>query len=205
MKLQFFLLILPIAMAAVGVKGFNIHNGIQPDTTLIEQKKGDYPTASSQSHFQPQQAVAMFRKRYAVGVESLTTGQTVEIVYKSPNSGRVYVNLENSVNDVVLHVDARYNWRDVRTLVLNTYQYNAWQEQLKLHNFPFPCNGERTTITLQITVWENDYLILANGVNITTFTFRGSLTPDTVTEIVVVLDDTNASTLAELEKVSVSF
>ena len=147
----------------------------------------------------------MFRKRYAVGVESLTTGQTVEVVYKSPNSGRVYVNLENIVNDVALHVDARYNWRDVRTLVLNTYQHDAWQEQLKLNNFPFPCNGERTTITLQITVRENDFLISANGVDITTFTFRGSLTPDTVTEIVVVLDDANASTLAELEKVSVSF
>ena len=40
---------------------------------------------------------------------------------------------------------------------------------------------------------------------ITTFAFRGSLTPDTVTEIVVVLDDGGASTPADLEKVSVSY
>ena len=195
-------------MAATTAKGFNIPNRIQPDAelpTLMEQKMGDYPTASSQRHFQPQQAMAMFRERYAIGVESLTTGQTVEVVYKTPNSGRVYVTLEDAISDVALVVDARYVWTDVRTIVLNTYQCGAWQEELRLYNFPFPCNGMRTTISLQITVQENDFLISANGVEITTFAFRGSLTPDTVTEIGVVLDDGGASTPADLEKISVSY
>ena len=174
MKLQFFLLVLPTLMAATTAKGFHIPNRIQPDAelpTLMKKMMGDYPTASSQCHFQPQQAMAMFRERYAIGVESLTTGQTVEVVYKTPNSGRVYVTLENVIGDVVLVVDARYTWGDVRTLVLNTYQYGAWQEELRPYNFPFPCNEGRTTITLQITVQENDFLISANGVEITTFAF----------------------------------
>ena len=103
--------------------------------------------------------MTMFRERYAVGVVSLTTGQTVSSVQDPKYSGLVYVTLENVISDVVLVVDARYAWGDVRTLVLNTYQYDAWQEELKLYNFPFPCNGGKMTITLQITVQENDFLI----------------------------------------------
>ena len=211
MKLHF---ILPVLMTATIVKGFNIHDRIQPDVEYsrpMEQMTGDYPAAFSQDHIQPEQAIVMYRRRYAVGVASLIKGQTVEVVYKTPSAGRVFVNLVNDVNNVVLSLDARYDWpygevSYIREFVLSIYTTGGgWQKQAELHNFPFPCNGQRTTITLQITVQENDFLVAANGVDITTFEFRDLLTPDTVREITVTLADAYASTTAKLEKISVSY
>ena len=172
----------------------------------MEHVIGDYPTVSNQGRYRSEEAVAMFHEYYAVDIETLTAGQTVKVVYKSPDAGRVYVNLQDSMSQVVLHIDARYDWNgEVQILVLDTFQNNIWQSKITPPNFPFPCNGQQTTITLEIFVQQNDFLIIVNDVPLTTFAFRGSLTPDTVTEIAVVLDDETASTHAKLDEISISY
>ena len=179
----------------------------KPGPESMSEDERNAPTAASQGPRRPDHAVAMFRKGHYLAVEPLTTGQIVEVVYKSPDYGRVYVNLEDTINNVILHVDARYVWfNNVNTLVLNTYDYqNWWQTEVKVDNFPFPSNEVQTTIHLQIEVRESDFLITANEIPLTTFAFRGILTPDTVSEIAVYLDDYGSSTPAEVEKLSISF
>lgn len=218
MKLQFFLLILPVLMAATAVKGFDIRDRMRPNFEYprpMEQMIRDYPAASRQDHIQPEQALAMAGTTiYSVGVESLTPGQTVEVVYLSPSAGRVFVNLVTKDGDVALHVDARYDITiDVhyeKILILSIYtRKGGWQRQAELHNFPFPTDLElqRTRITTQIAVRENDFVISVNGVELTTFAFRDNLTPDIVRKITVTLNEgqQQVTTPAELEKVSVSF
>ena len=175
--------------------------------SMSEDERNAPTSASSQGLHQPDHAVAMFRKGHFLAVEPLTTGQIVEVVYKSPDYGRVYVNLEDTINNVILHVDARYVWySDVNTLVLNTYDYqNRWLKQVEVNNFPFPSNGVQTTIHLQIVVRESEFLIVANGISLTTFAFRGILTPDTVSEVAVYLDDYGSSTPAEVEQISITY
>ena len=60
-------------------------------------------------------------------------------------------------------------------------------------------------ITLSITVESDKFLISANGVMITEFMFRGSLTPDQVVQISCIQDDYGADALSQLKKMSVSY
>ena len=60
-----------------------------------------------------------------ISVDSLSSG-AVEAVYQSPNKGRVSLNLLNSNNDTLIHVDARFDWYGwMNILVLNSKTANG--------------------------------------------------------------------------------
>ena len=138
-------------------------------------------------------------------MNSLSSG-AVEAVYTSPNKGRVTLNLLNSNDDVLIHVDARfdwYGWMDV--LVLNSKTaHGGWQEEAHPKGFPFPCCGYVTTITLRVEIGEEAFIISANGLEIAQYPYRGVLCPP-VNEIQYVFEDTGASVKAKLESLFVDY
>ena len=65
-----------------------------------------------------------------ISVDPMTSGE-VEVVYQSPNRGRVSLYLYNSNQDVLIVIDARYDWGVAKnTLVLNSkfadQPWNFW-------------------------------------------------------------------------------
>ena len=71
--------------------------------------------------------------------------------------------------------------------------------------FPFTCPPVPTTITVQIAVLEEEFVVSVNDIILATYTFRGSLTPDKVVRVECGLDDSSATIKGKVEKISVSF
>ena len=62
------------------------------------------------------------------------SGYAVEGTFRSPQAGRVTLNLmDESEDNIILHVDARYNWYTSKeVLVLNTHAVNGgWGQEEK--------------------------------------------------------------------------
>ena len=156
----------------------------------------DQPTTESGS-------AATFTKQN-ITVNSLSSG-VVEAVYRSPNKGRVTLNLLNSNDDVLLHVDARfdwYGWMDV--LVLNSRTaHGGWQEEVHPKGFPFPCCGYVTTIALRVEIGDVAFFISVNGRELAKYPYRDELCPP-VTQMEYIFEDTGASVKARLESLSVN-
>ena len=173
----------------------------ESDSELQEYPEvmGDYPTAMYEEI-----ADLQYRKIHTIGVEHLKIGQTVEVVYRSPNKGRVSVNLAAAKTDIILHIDARYKWHSWKNSLHLTSFHGHWQKEQRPKGFPFPCEGV-TTITLRITVAKKYFIISANGIEITKYRFRGSLTPNKVVKVQCALDDSTASKKAKVEKMSISY
>ena len=112
-------------------------------------------------------------------VPSLTVGQAIEVVYINPPTGALSVNLVTASNDVVLHFNPRYTSSGGH-LVLNTLLNGVWQQEVYPSGYPFPAYDVKTRVTVRITVRANDFLIQANGVDITSFSYRPGLLYDTV-------------------------
>ena len=128
----------------------------------------------------------------------------VEAVYRSPNKGRVHLNLLNSKKDILIHVDARFNWFGWRNiLVLNSKPANGgWQTEVHPKGFPFPCCEYVTTITLRVEITAGAFIISANGLPVAKYAYRGALRPP-VNEVQYVFQDTGASLKAKLESLTV--
>ena len=112
-------------------------------------------------------------------VPSLTVGQTVEVVYINPPTGALSINLVTASNDVALHFNPRYT-SSGGYLNLNTLLNGVWQNPIRPFGYPFPGNNVQTRVTVRITVRANYFLITANGVDITSFTYHPGLSYDTV-------------------------
>ena len=110
------------------------------------------------------------------------TSGTVEVVYISPATGRVTVNLLNSNEDVLIHIDARYDWGDWKNvLTLNSKKADGrWGKHVQVEGFPFE---HYITVTLRVEIGESAFIISANGVELTTYEYRQDLGPpvDTIT------------------------
>ena len=115
-------------------------------------------------------------------VPSLTVGQTVEVVYINPPTGALSINLVTASNDVALHFNPRYTSSGGH-LVLNTLLNGVWQQEVYPSGYPFTANNVQTRVTVRITVRANDFLMQANGVDITSFTYRPGLSYDAVRHI----------------------
>jgi len=135
----------------------------------------------------------------------ITTG-TVEVVYISPNKGRVTINLMNSNEDILIHIDARFEWYSWKQkLILNSKTADGiWAEQVIAEGFPFPCCGYVTTIVLQVEVGDSAFVISANGIEIASYPFVLGLEPP-VDAIVYAPDDSQASQQAQFESISIYY
>ena len=183
---------------------------------IVEEKKIDPPNSPPVSSEQQAKsfllsamqelAEAQFHLRYEIPVTGLTLGQSVEVVYRNPNSGVVAVNLVTDTGAVALHINPRYNWGgNINFLYLNTYFNGAWQQYQTAPGFPFPASGVSTRVSLRVTVQRSSFLILANDIPITTFAYRHSLTPDKIRRIQWTVLDNTATKKAVLESLALHF
>ena len=151
-------------------------------------------------------AEAQFYLRYEIPVKRLAVGQSIDVVYKNPNSGVVAVNLVTDTGAIAVHVNPRYNWRgSVNFFYLNTFYGGKWQSYKTAPGFPFPANGVSTTVSLRITVKPTCFLISANDIPLIDYVFRYSLTPDKIRKIQWTVLDKTASKKAVLESIKLSF
>ena len=101
-------------------------------------------------------------------MNSLTSG-AVEAVYQFPNKGRISLYLLNGSGDVLIVMDARFDWEDeTNYLVVNSERAGQpWIVPDEVHpkGFPFPCCGYVSTITVRVEIAE-DFTISANGIEI---------------------------------------
>ena len=180
-----------------------LYGAMQEENKLITSEQ-EVP-ASNYGSMQ-ELAEAQFYLRYEIPVNGLAIGQSVEVVYKNPNSGVVAVYFVTDTGAVSLHVNPRYNWGgNVNFLYLNTFFSGRWQHYQTAPGFPFPANGVSTTVSLRITVQQNSFLILANDIPITKFAFRHSLSPKSIRKIQWTVLDNTATRKAVLETLALHF
>ena len=151
-------------------------------------------------------AVELQARVQSIGVDSLKAGQIAEVQYKSPNSGRAIFSLRAANGDYIINAAARIKWSSFTNVyALNSYTNGHWLPDQLVEGFPFTCPPVQTTITVQIAVTDDDFVVTVNGITLAIYTFRGSLTPDKVKTVQFTLDDGNASVKGVLEKLTVSF
>ena len=121
---------------------------------------------------------------HSMMIEPLQTGQAIEIVYVSPDKGRVTVKLDDSDKVVPLTIDTRYEWYSwKRSLNLNSNDGSHWQTEERPAGFPFPYDEVATTIVLRIECTDDAFDIFVNGVEIHKYNYRGELLPSIVKRI----------------------
>ena len=121
---------------------------------------------------------------HSMMIEPLQTGQAIEIVYVSPDKGRVTVKLDDSDRVVPLTIDTRYEWYTwKRSLNLNSNDGSGWQMEERPAGFPFPYGEVATTIVLRIECTDDTFDIFVNGVEIHKYKYRGKLLPSIVKRI----------------------
>ena len=147
-----------------------------------------------------------YREVKALGVSSLGVGQVFEVVFKTPNSGRVSVNLRADNNDYILHVDIRiavFHYKD--KFILTRYSPALGWNFQEIAGFPFTCPPVSTTVTVRITVRTHDMLVEVNDMSLATFPFEETLTADKVSRVECALGDISAPIKGSVEKISTYF
>ena len=140
----------------------------------------------------------------SISVNSMTSG-ALEAVYQSPNKGRISLYLLNGNEDILIVIDARFDWEGEKNrLVLNSKRAGQpWVVPDEVHpeGFPFPCCGYVSTITVRVEMSDEDFTISANGIEIAKYPYRDGLHPP-VTEFRYRFEDTGATKKAQLESLS---
>ena len=154
--------------------------------------------------YRPALAAVQSTTTQSISVNSLTSG-AVEAVYQSPNKGRISLYLLNGNEDILIVIDARFDWEGEKNrLVLNSKRAGQpWVVPDEVHpeGFPFPCCGYVSTITVRVEMGDEDFTISANGIEIAKYPYRDGLHPP-VTEFRYRFEDTGASKKAQLESLS---
>ena len=201
MKLHAFLLVIATVIAVTAVAA-QLPTDYRQGTHFLNHPHR-FP-----AYFQPEEPIAVeqnFRVQ-SVGVESLKAGQIVEVQYKSPNSGRALVTFRAANGDQILNAAARIQWQSsTNEYVLSSYTNGQRLPLVFVEGFPFTCPPLQTTITVQIAVTDEDFVVTVNGITLVNYPFRGSLTPDKVETIQFRLEDGTASIKGVLDKITVSF
>ena len=135
----------------------------------------------------------------------MSTG-AVEVVYQSPDGGRVGLVLFNEEGDIVVSYVARFNWKGWKnTLVVDSKSLDRrWEQKNCPLHFPFPICGYVTRISVRVTLDKDDFIVSANGIEIARYGYMPELRPP-ITRIAVLVDDEGASRRAKLESVSVYY
>ena len=144
--------------------------------------------------------------QYVLPVESLEVGQSITVVFRNPDDGRVGLTLVTGSGDFVLRAAIRVNWRStINTFILNTWKNDKWGPTVRPDSFPFPPEGVSTRISMTVSVQETKFVVSANGIEIADFPYRGSLTYDKVDKILWGANEDTATKKSKLEKITISF
>ena len=133
------------------------------------------------------------------------SGYAVEGTFRSPQAGRVTLNLmDESEDNIILHVDARYNWYTSKeVLVLNTHTVNGgWGQEEKplTTNFDFTPN---VRVTVRVEAEAGRFSIFCNGRYVDYYNHR--LPVNEVKKIQLIYEDDNENPIGELESLAVIF
>ena len=137
-------------------------------------------------------------------IEPTTGGLVVE--YSSPTEGRVFVNLFNDNEDIVLQVDARFDWHGWKNVVvLNSKKADGqWGKQVETDQFPFPGCGSIIPIRMRIEARESTFHITANGIDVATYPYQKGMRP-LVTHIMYRFDGRGATVKGQLRAITVLY
>lgn len=92
-----------------------------------------------------------------VYVSSFGAGMAIEVRYITPNNGRPTLDLRDRYNNIVLHVNPRW---DKKVFVLNTLHRGRWGPEERPGGFDF---SSGVPITIRIEAANSGYVILVNG------------------------------------------
>ena len=141
---------------------------------------------------------------YTLPVESLDVGQTIGVVFRNPNDGRVGLSLVTEDGDFVLRVAFRINFNGYRNTVIITLRENGvWKRQSAVENFPE--NSTTMRIALFVTVEEEGFDISANDIYFGFFSYRNLLTYDKVKYILWDALEESATKKSVLRQISINF
>ena len=143
--------------------------------------------------------------KHNITVHDFGSGYAVEGTFRSPQAGRVTLNLvDDSEDNIILHVDARYNWYTSKeVLVLNTHTVNGgWgQEERPLTtNFDFTPD---VRVTVRVEAEDSSFLIFCNGRYVDYYNHRLPVTE--VKKVQLIYEDDNENPTGELESLAVFF
>ena len=132
--------------------------------------------------------------QHSIRPDRFSVGDTVTYHFLAPETGRVYLDLlDDDGNNVILHVDARYDWSSSRnTLVLNTFQNGAWQTEARPTGFDFSPN---TAVTVMVRAKETGFSIFTGKceTQIALFPYRSGLSVESVSRIRVTSEGNEAA------------
>lgn len=168
----------------------------------------EMPVPQQLSRMQQSETIWDYRVSQRIGVASLHSGQVVEAVYVTPTSGRVSVNLITANKGIILQADARIDISSYRDLfLLQTYtELTNWANIVNVYGYPFTRHSIQTTVTLRITVQDNNFLINVNGIDLgEPYGFHDGMRPADVTAVEIGVTDAGAAGQGSIEKLSISF
>ena len=143
---------------------------------------------------------------YTLPVESLDVGQTIGVVFRNPNDGRVGLTLVTEDGDFVVRVAFRINFGGHQnTIIINSRKDNRWGRTGRILVENFPENGRVKKISLFVTIEEDGCDITTSDMYLGFFPYQGSLTYDKVKYILWGAQDESATTKSVLNKISIIF
>ena len=92
----------------------------------------------------------------SITVDKFNIGMAIEVTYITPDNGRPTLNLRDRSNNIVLHVNPR--WEE-RVLVLNTH-IGGWGGEERPGGFDF---SSGVPITVRVEAKPEHFVILVNG------------------------------------------
>ena len=141
---------------------------------------------------------------YTLPVESLDVGQTIGVVFRNPNDGRVGLTLVTEDGDFVVRVAFRINYGgNQNTVIINSRENGNWGQPITVENFPE--NGMTIRIVLFVTIEEDGFDISANDIYLGFFPYQGLLTYDKVKNILWGAEEESATKKSVLRQISINF
>ena len=129
----------------------------------------------------------------------------VDAVYISPPKGRVFVDLMNANDDILLRIDAIFEWYGWKNIVvLNSKKADGdWGEQVETDQFPFPCCGQQIPIAIRVEI-DSSFVITANGMDVASYPYREGLCPP-VDKVIYRFEPSGEHEIAELKTIAFSY
>ena len=134
-----------------------------------------------------------------VHLNNFKVGDAVEEAFIAPDKGRVFFNLMGDGGNVVLHVDARYQWNaDSSVLVLNDYT-GTWNQEERPSGFTFTPGKQ---VNMKVQAAKTCFRIFCNGREIACFKYR-KLPITSVRGVLWSFDDKGATKKADLKSINI--
>lgn len=136
-----------------------------------------------------------------IALDDFDDGYVVEWTFLAPDAGRVSMNLKDELGkDVILHVDARYNWYSSNNvLVLNTF-HGSWYPEQRPGGFDFTPG---ILVKMRVEAGQDRFRIFSNTHQIAEYQYKLPVT--SVKMVEMIFQDHHSTEKAKLKSITVSF